>query len=547
MKIICASVNSKYIHSSLSCWCLKAGVEKFCNNTHSVQIAECTINSDIEEFYSKLISSDADLIAFSCYIWNFEIIIELCKKIRQNSDIKIVLGGPEVAFRSTEILREYCFIDFILGGEGEWSFSSLINSLENDLDLSLCESLTYKKEGVIYSNPDTPHIETPPSPYCSDYFNTLSGRICYIEASRGCPFRCSFCLSGRISGLRFFDFEQIKEDIVKLSHSGTKTVKFIDRTFNADYKIANKILTFIRDNYGSVIKEGVCFHFEIDGSIIHNSTMEILNTMPENAIQLEIGIQSFNKNTLNSISRKSDTDKLCTNIRKLLSFNNIHIHIDLIAGLPYEDYLSFKDSFNKAYYLNAHMLQLGFLKFLHGTRMRSEAEAHNSVFSKNPPYEIISNKYISDAEINKIKLCEKALDKMYNSGRFLLTVEYLLSATKLAPFDLYKKFGDYSGSDNTSLSQTVADLYDCFSLICNKEILKEKILCDIASTKANIHIPDILTVYSPLYKKTKKQYVELFKDNVKIVILNSCNKVYVVPSSQKPDLSGRLNGFYYDL
>ena len=323
MKVIISCLNSKFVHASLSPWCLAAGVREFCRETHDVSVLESTINGDTESFACKIINGKPDVVAFSCYIWNIMKTLEICRFIKENHDCKIVLGGPEVAYRSKDVLEKYNYIDFVLSGEGEWTFPDFLDNLSGNL--ASISGLTYRQNGEIIVAPEKEYADTPPSPYSDEFFENLNGRIAYIETARGCPYRCAFCLSGRCSPLRFFDMQRVKEDIIKLSNSGTQTVKFVDRTFNANAERANEILLFIKENCGKDIPRNVCFHFEIAGDILKESTLEILSSMPQGTVQLEIGMQSFNEETLKIINRKTNTEKLIENIKKLISFNNSFI------------------------------------------------------------------------------------------------------------------------------------------------------------------------------------------------------------------------------
>ena len=477
MKIVISCLNSKFVHASLSPWCLLAGVREFANGKYEACVLESTINGDMLSFAQKITDEKPRIVAFSCYIWNITKTLEVCRIIKQTHDCKIVLGGPEVAYRQSDVLRKYDFIDFVLSGEGEWTFPKLLDNINGDL--SLVSGLTYRQNDEIITIPEKEYSETPPSPYCDEFFNSLGGRITYIETARGCPYRCAFCLSGRCSFLRFFDLERVKRDILKLAVSGTQTVKFVDRTFNANVSRANEILTFIKENYGKEIPEGVCFHFEIAGDILKESTLEILASMPVGAVQLEIGMQSFNEDVLKAINRKTDTKKLKENIKKLVSFNNMHIHIDLIAGLTGENLESFRNSFNTGYYLKAHMLQFGFLKLLYGADMRENSEKYPCTFSDEPPYEITSNPWLSADEIKLLKKTEDALDRLYNSGRFLYTLDYLTDEIGISPFDIFCEFGNKVDGNKMQLSEYAERLYSFFSDKCDKEKLREKILCDL--------------------------------------------------------------------
>lgn len=546
MRIALATLNSKFIHSNLSLWCIKAGIESFCTEKHEMKVFESTVNADTDKFFDDIISFDPDVVAFSCYIWNIEKLLPLAERIKEMTGCIIALGGPEVEYRSEKILTENTFVDYIISGEGEWSFSSFINSLTYNC-FEYSEGFSCINNGCFVSFPAKTHNETPPSPYSAEYFEGLNGRIAYIEASRGCPFRCAYCLSGQLSGLRYFDEEAVFEHIVKLSHSGTKTIKFIDRTFNADVKKADRILTFIRDNYAKTINENVCFHFEIAADILKASTIEILSSLPKGLCQLEIGIQSFNEKTLSAINRKSDLNKLCENVKRLVSFRNIHIHTDLIAGLPFEDIKGFKNSFNKAFVLKSDMLQLGFLKMLYGAEMRRNENIFPSNYGKTPPYEIISNKWLSESDIKTLKFCEVALDRLYNSGRFLITLSYLFDKLGCDPFETFCEFGRSSDFSKIGLSEFTECVWLFFKDRCDEEKLRECILSDVNSLPVNIHIPDSLVIYDPLYKRLKKKYTELLHKNVRIVILSTENKVMVIPTDTADKITGRYPAYYFGL
>lgn len=545
MKVIICGINSKYVHASLSPWCLLSGVREFSKNKYDISVLETTINGDTELFANQIVGEKPHVVAFSCYIWNITKILEICRIIKEKHDCLIVLGGPEVAYRSKDILEKYGFTDYVLSGEGEWTFPDFLDNINGELNI--VSGLSYRKNGEIISNPEKDYTDTPPSPYCDEFFKNLNGRISYIETARGCPYRCAFCLSGRCSPLRFFDIQRVKDDIIRLSESGTQTVKFVDRTFNANTERANEILFFIKENYGRKIPDNVCFHFEIAGDILKESTLEILSSMPCGAVQLEIGVQSFNKSTLKQINRRTDTDKLIENIRKLISFNNMHIHIDLIAGLTGENLESFINGFNISYSLKAHMLQLGFLKLLYGADMRENIKNYPCIFTDEPPYEVISTPWLASDEIKMLKNCEDAVDRLYNSGRFLMTLDYLTDEAGISPFDIFNSFGNYVNGSKMRLSNYAEKLYDFFGNKCNKEILREKILCDLLCCSSSVQIPDVLKTKDPLYKKLKKHFIENVDRNIKIAILYSENRVFAVNQNNKKSLHNRYEGKFYDI
>ncbi len=545
MKVVLGCLNSKYIHASLSPWCLKAGVDTCSKANINVKVLESTINSDLDQYIKTVVAEKPQTVCFSCYIWNIEKTLYICEKLKNNLNCQIILGGPEVSYRAQDVLQNYNFVDFILLGEGEESLPKLLDILAFNNTLNNADGLTYRQNGNILSTPEKIYNGTPVSPYTKEFFDNLKGRICYIETSRGCPFRCAFCLSGRCSPLRFFDIDTVKENIIKLSQSGTKTVKFVDRTFNANAKRANKILLFIIENYKVAIPEGVCFHFEIAGDILTKETLKILESAPKGLFQLEIGMQSFNEQTLKSINRKTDTARLKENINRLVSFGNMHIHIDLIAGLTGEGIDSFEQSFNIGFNLRPNMLQLGFLKLLYGADMRENPEKYPCEYSDKPPYEVTSTPWLTADEIIKIKKCEDALERLYNSGKFLYTVDYLLTECGFTPFNLFITFGNFVDGTKMPLSDYALHIFEFFKTKADPEILKEKIICDLTESGCTSHIPKTFITYSPMHKKVKGYFSE--KGNYKIALFEKSNKVFAVDQNAEKNLFGRVKGKFYPI
>ena len=548
LKVIVACLNSKYIHASLAPWCLLSGVREFSDTSVDAKVMEATINSDINDFAQQIMNENPDIVSFSSYIWNIEKTFELCKMLKEKIGCTIILGGPEVSYRAKNVLENYTFVDFVLSGEGEKSFPLFIDTYCNNGDLKKVSGLSYRENGSIISISEEECKGTPPSPYNDEFFDNLKGRISYIETSRGCPYRCAFCLSGRCSPLRFFDIEQVKADILKLAVSGTKTIKFVDRTFNAKADRANEILEFILSNYGAGIPEGTCFHFEIAGDILKDSTMKILSTAPRGVFQLEIGMQSFNEDTLKAINRKTDINNLIENIKKLISFCNMHIHIDLIVGLTGEDIKSFERSFDIGYSLKANMLQMGFLKLLYGADMRENREKYPCEFNENPPYEVTSTPWLPNEEIIKLKKCEDALERMYNSGRFLFTLDYLLGECGYSPFRLFMDFGNEIDGTKMSLSDYAIHIYYYFKEFADPERLRETLICDLLSSSSALQIPEIFKIKNdPLYKKVKKHFTADKTALNKVAILYKTQKVFVVNQWSQKDFNGRYESAFYDL
>ncbi len=548
VNLVIACLNSKYIHASLAPWCLLSGVREFCASSVNAKVMESTINSDINAFAEQIINENPDIVSFSSYIWNIEKTFELCRILKETIGCIIILGGPEVSYRAKNVLENYPFIDFVLSGEGEESFPKFLDTYFNQGDLKNVSGLSYRENENIISIPEDECTETPPTPYNEEFFENLKGRISYIETSRGCPYRCAFCLSGRCSTLRFFDIEQVKTDILKLAVSGTKTIKFVDRTFNAKADRANEILEFILSNYGTKIPEGTCFHFEIAGDILKETTMEILSRAPKGVFQLEIGMQSFNEETLKAINRKTNTERLIENIKQLISFGNMHIHIDLIAGLTGEDMESFERSFNIGYSLKANMLQMGFLKLLYGADMRENREKYPCEFNENPPYEVTSTPWLSNEEIQKLKKCEDALERMYNSGRFLFTLDYLLDECSFTPFKLFMDFGNEIDGNKMSLSDYAIHIYYYFKEFADSERLRETLICDLLSSSSALQIPEIFKRKNdPLYKTVKKYFTKDTNALNKVAILYKTGKVFVVNQRSQKDFNGRYKSAFYDL
>jgi len=537
LKLIIGCLNSKYVHMSSAPWCIAAGIDAFCKTQVDYQIAESTINADLDGFCRSIADRAPDAISFSTYIWNVNETLYVCKKLKEKINCDIILGGPEVAYRREDVLQKYPFVDYVLAGEGEFAFAEFLDATDKSTVAGLC----YRKNDEIISNPEKCYSATPPSPYTDRYFEALSGRICYIESSRGCPFRCAFCLSGRVSGLRFFDLEQVKRDLIKLANSGTRTIKFVDRTFNANERHANEILEFILKNYGKDIPNGVCFHFEIAGDILRQSTLDILKSMPKGAVQLEIGMQSFNADTLRHINRKTDVDKLIKNIKTLLSFGNMHIHIDLIAGLTGEDIASFENSFDIGFNLRAHMLQMGFLKLLYGADMRSDPQKYPCEYTDTPPYEVTSTPWLSADELVSLKRMEDALDRMYNSGRFLFTIDYLLQF--YSPFKLFYEAGGAIDGGGKSLSDYAVMLFEYFKDRTDAETLREKLTCDLLCCASALQIPEVLKLNDPLHKKVKAA----FPKTTKVAILRKSNQIFAADHASQRDFFGRFDCKFYDI
>lgn len=511
LKAVLCTLNSKYIHSSLAPWCLAAGVDFYCEAGISAEVVEGTINEKASEVTAHITAHAPQAVGFCCYIWNIGQTIGLISLIKERlPDVWIVLGGPEVSYNAQAILAQNPLVDYVISGEGEKPFALLLNALLHAAPVEDIPGLCYRSTaGIVISAPYIGKVE-PPSPYTRRFFESLNGRIAYLETSRGCPYSCAYCLSGRCGTVRYNNIERAKSEILMLATSGAQTVKLVDRTFNANGKRAYELFGFIIANYGGAIPRGVCFHFEIAGDLLDDETIGLLAGAPIGAMQLEIGLQSFNTRTLEAIHRKTNVARLIKNISQLVGNANIHIHIDLIAGLPFEDWGSFRDSFNIAYSLAPNMLQLGFLKLLHGSPMRENPTDFPCEYLQHPPYEVTKTPSLSQDELARLHIVEDALQRIYNSGRFRRTLEYLLQSCDGTPFDLFYRFGVFAGEHGThriSLDEYTELLYEYFSRPNNivKLKLRDALVCDRLATDPSGMLPSFLQVKDPLLRKIKSE------------------------------------------
>ena len=331
-----------------------------------------------------------------------------------------MLGGLEVSYDSKKVLMESPYIDFVISGEGEIPFKMFLEEMEGKRYFENVLSLTYRNNGEIFKNSNLQMQDINNYSFVYDEKDDLKNKIVYYESSRGCPYNCSYCLSGEGNRVTFLDTERVKKELKFFIDNNIPLVKFVDRTFNADKNRAYEIFKFIIEN-----TKNTKFHFELAGDLITDETLDILKNAKNDMMQFEIGVQSTNKKTIEAIGRKIDFDRLKDKITSLLSLGTIHIHLDLIAGLPYEDLDSFKNSFNDVISLKPDMLQLGFLKLLKGSRIRNEYQKYGYVFKSKAPYEIISNNFMSFADLCYLKKIETALDRYYNSGDFKNSIDYL--------------------------------------------------------------------------------------------------------------------------
>lgn len=441
MNILLTTLNAKYIHTNLAIRYLKA----FARPEFDPTIVEFTIKEPTLNIVTDLHQRKPDLVGFSCYIWNIEETIKVIQMLRVVSPhTKIVLGGPEVSYDVHYWLRRLeGLVDFIIMGEGEYSFKQLLRYVHGEIPLEEVPGIAYLQDGKMNIHPQPKKIDLRelPSPFRFEEDRaSISKRIQYIETSRGCPFSCQFCLSSIEVGVRYFNREKIKDDIRYLMANGAKTIKFVDRTFNISRSYAMDMFQFLIDEH----VPGVVFQFEITADIMRPEVIQFLNdNAPAGLFRFEIGVQSTNDLTNELVKRRQNFEKLKRTVTMVKEGGKIDQHLDLIAGLPEEDYESFRKTFNDVFAMRPEELQLGFLKLLRGTGLRIEAEKFGYTYVDIAPYEILSNNVLSFDEIIRIKQAEDVLEKYWNAHRMDDTIEYLVSEVFETPFDFFQNFGTF--------------------------------------------------------------------------------------------------------
>lgn len=437
MKILLAACNAKYIHSNLAVYDLKAYSSDY---DEHVILREYTINQPKDEILKDIYSSGADVVCFSCYIWNISFVRELIRDL-----VKILpktafwAGGPEVSYDAEKFLTEMPEMTGVMVGEGEKTFHDLLEFYIDGKDsLEEISGIVYRTGDKIIHNGWRELMDLSAIPFVYEHLEKFENRIIYYESSRGCPFSCSYCLSSIDKKLRFRDLELVKKELQFFLDHRVPQVKFVDRTFNCKHEHAMTIWKYILEHDNGVIN----FHFEISADLLREEEMELMSQMRPGLIQLEIGVQSTNPETIRAIHRHMDLKKLEHCVNRVHSFRNIHQHLDLIAGLPYEDYDTFHQSFNDVYQMKPDQLQLGFLKVLKGSLMQKEAEGYGIVYKEKEPYEVLSTNWLTYGEVLKLKMVESMVEVYYNSGQFWHTLEYLVPFEKDA-FTFYEKLGSF--------------------------------------------------------------------------------------------------------
>lgn len=456
MNILLIAINAKYIHSNLAVYSLKAYAGEY---QEHVQLMEYTINHRTDYILQEIYKQRPDVLCFSCYIWNFRYVQELVTEFHKLApQVPIWAGGPEVSYEAEAFLTEYPVVRGVMVGEGEATFSELCrfyadglgsgldidtapgSGMENETSgLEKISGLVFRDEkGALVRTASRKPLSMDELPFCYETLEDFENRIIYYETSRGCPFSCSYCLSSIEKGLRFRSLDLVEKELQFFLDRRVPQVKFVDRTFNCSHSHALHIWRYLKEHDNGVTN----FHFEISADLLTEEELALIASMRPGLIQLEIGVQSTHGATIREIHRTMDLPRLKQVVSQVRSMGNIHQHLDLIAGLPEEDYDSFAESFRQVYAMKPQQLQLGFLKVLKGSYLYEHRKEYGIVYREYPPYEVLRTRWLSYEEILKVKLVEEMLEVYYNSGQFALTVK-VLELTEDNPFDLYLKLGEF--------------------------------------------------------------------------------------------------------
>ncbi len=437
MKTLLVGINAKFIHSNLAI----RYMEKYAARRGvSVATAEFTINQSIDLIMDHIMDAYPDVVGFSCYLWNIEMVRQLAMMIKQvRPKVKILFGGPEVSYDSELLMSSDMAVDYVISGEGEVSTTALIEALSKGLSLDHVPGLTYRQESKVVKNLAGHPMAMAEVPFVyEDDLSSLANKIIYYETSRGCPYKCQYCLSSIEKGVRFRPIEMVKEELQFFLDHQVPQVKFVDRTFNANKKHTWAIWHYLHEHDNGVTN----FHFEITADLLDDATIEFLTKVRPGLFQFEVGVQSTHEPTIITLERKVDFEKLKDKVIKVMVGGNIHMHLDLIAGLPKEDYPTFRQSFNDVMAIRPEQLQLGFLKVLKGSRIHQLQREYDITYRQFAPYEVLSTKEMSYEDLRRLKRIEEMLEVYYNSHQFETAIDYLTGLCS-SPFDLFEGMADW--------------------------------------------------------------------------------------------------------
>ena len=502
MKVLLAAINAKYIHSNLGIYSLKTYGEKMLKEwglaeQAEISLAEYTINHQMEQILQDIYKRKPDVIGFSCYIWNISYVKMILADIKKVlPDVKIWAGGPEVSYHGEAFLKEEPAVDLVMMGEGEITFAHFLKALLEGEDLKQVPGLMVRNADGTFTNTGFRQVmdmSQIPFPYAFMDMKELEHRIIYYESSRGCPFSCAYCLSSIDKKLRFRSLDLVLPELEWFLQAKVPQVKFVDRTFNCKKSHAMAIWQYIRDHDNGVTN----FHFEIAADLLDKDELDLLSTMRPGLVQLEIGVQSTNEKTLETIRRKTDIEEIRQITATINSWHNIHQHLDLIVGLPWEDLKRFKQSFNDVYEMEPEQLQLGFLKVLKGSYMEELIPDCDLLYSAAPPYEVLCTKWLSYGDVLELKDIEEMTEVHYNSRQFTCTLKELEKEFD-TPYEMFSFMAGYYNKNHLfGISHSRIARYEILWKII-QERLERNGKCETQAMAENVNISEKLELYRDL-------------------------------------------------
>lgn len=508
MKILLTAINAKYIHSNLAVYSLKAYAKAYQNQ---VELKEFTINQRKDQILKGIFQSKPNVLCISCYIWNISLVLEVISEVHKIlPDTKIWLGGPEVSYHAKELLEQYPQLTGIMKGEGEQTFLELVQHyVDGDVSLSQIAGITYR-ECEIIENEWRQVLDLSTVPFVYENIKDFENRIIYYESSRGCPFSCSYCLSSVDKKLRFRNIDLVKKELQFFLDHKVPQVKFVDRTFNCKHDHAMEIWKYLIAHDNGITN----FHFEVAADLLTDEEIGLIQTMRPGMIQLEIGVQSTNDQTISEIRRKMNFEQVSDRVKKVMAGQNVHQHLDLIAGLPFEDYQSFRCSFNQVYGLRPQQLQLGFLKVLRGSYMHEMADTYGCVYQDKEPYEVLFTKWLSYEEVLRLKLVEEMTEVYYNSSQFCKTLPAMEKLFE-TPFDLYEALGlFYEEKGYLDISHNRIRRYEILMEFLqekdagNLQLYKELMIYDLYS-RENLKNRPVWAADEKIYKNVFREFYQM--------------------------------------
>lgn len=521
MKILLTAVNAKYIHSNPAVYSLRAyalwkakesqKTENRNGKLPEIEIAEYTINNRREEILADIYRKKPDIIAISCYIWNWDMISSLLRELpKVLPKTEIWLGGPEVSYNPDELLTQYPMVKGIITGEGEETFYELARYYENaETALEEIKGLVFREQEALIHTGARELTDISKLPFLYEDLGQFENKIIYYESSRGCPYRCSYCLSSIDKKVRLREIEIVKKELQFFLDNRVKQVKFVDRTFNCNHAHAMEIWKYLLEHDNGITN----FHFEIEADIISEEELELLAKMRPGLAQMEIGVQTTNPVTLQEIRRTTNMDKLKTVVERIRQGHNIHVHLDLIVGLPFEDYQSFIHSFNEVYEMKPEQLQLGFLKILKGAYMQEKVTDYEMRYLDTPPYEVLSTKWLSYEEVLCLKQVEEMVELYYNSNQFTYTLPLLHTvfpdaySLYCSLADFYQEKGYFIASPARSYRyQVLLEFAMSTALREKEELVKQALTFDLYLRENAKSRPDFARDMSPYKKEIRDLY-----------------------------------------